>query len=184
MKIAQLQGYYENVSYSQPVSPKDQTGLIFTRVGIVSGTLSSIMVALIIYAILQMKSLDKQESAMKKALIKKHFHEKQNQAKNPGWVLVENMIESNSQSDWKLAIIEADILLEESMKNNGFPGDTLGEILTNATEKSFRTYNQAWQAHRVRNDIAHGGSSYGLTKDDAVRTINMYKMVLLEFGVI
>lgn len=184
MKLAQVQGYYTATSVTKPVTIKDQVNVIFVRLGIVSGTLSILMLALIIYSLVRMKELDKEESAMKKALIKKHFHDKQSLVKNPKWLIVEEMIQGSTESDWKLAIIEADILLEEVMKESGFVGDTLGEMLTNATKNSFASYQNAWEAHKTRNDIAHSGASYKLTKDDAVRTINMYKMVLQEFGVI
>jgi hypothetical protein len=57
-------------------------------------------------------------------------------------------------------------------------------MLTNADPKSFSTYKYAWEAHKVRNDIAHQGTSYKLTKDDTIRTISMYRGVLEEFSVV
>ncbi len=184
MKLAQLQYYDTSFTSSKPATVKDETGLVFVRLGIVSGTLSILILVLIVYSLTRIKALDKEESAMKKALIKKHYYDKEDMTKNPRWTLVEEMIQSNVESDWKLAIIESDILLEEAMRESGFEGDTLGEMLTNATKNSFNTYNSAWEAHHVRNEIAHSGTSHKLSKDEAIRVINMYRAVLTEFSVI
>ncbi len=106
------------------------------------------------------------------------------QSKNPRWELVENLLQSPAEADWRVAIIEADVLLEEALMSSGFSGGSLGEILTNAGENSFSTYQNAWNAHKIRNDIAHEGSSYKLAKEDAVKTVNMYRTVLEEFGIV
>ncbi|OGC52318.1 hypothetical protein A2982_01925 [candidate division WWE3 bacterium RIFCSPLOWO2_01_FULL_39_13] len=53
-------------------------------------------------------------------------------------------------------IIEADKLLDHSLKKSGVKGETLGEKLKNS-EKLFEysQYNRIWAAHKLRNRIAH-----------------------------
>lgn len=89
-------------------------------------------------------------------------------------------IMSNNPNDWKLAIIEADIELEKVMEAAGYQGNTLGEMLKDARAGSLQTINDAWDAHLVRNKIAHQGADFILTKKVAQDTINQYKRVFEE----
>jgi hypothetical protein len=104
--------------------------------------------------------------------------------KNKRWDDVEYHIGTNNPNDWKLAIIEADIMLGEMLENIGYAGVTIGDKLKSASASSFTTLDQAWRAHRVRNEVAHGGADFVLTKKMAEDTIKQYKMVFKEFGVI
>lgn len=102
--------------------------------------------------------------------------------KNGRWHDVLAHVDSDRMNDWKLAIIEADILLEELLDKIGLPGTTVGDKLKSASPNSFRTINQAWRAHNVRNRIAHEGSEFELSQMEAQETIAQYKMVFEEFG--
>ena len=42
----------------------------------------------------------------------------------------------------------------------------------------------AWEAHKIRNDIAHQGSAFALTGNIAYRTIAKYRNVFEEFHAI
>lgn len=103
--------------------------------------------------------------------------------KNSRFDDVERHLESNNPNDWKLAIIEADIMLDDMLDNAGYAGATIGEKLKSASPTSFRTLDDAWKAHRVRNQIAHEGADFVLTQKVAQETIVMYRKVFQEFGV-
>lgn len=98
------------------------------------------------------------------------------------WAYIMQLIESGQESDWRQAIIEADIMLDELMDRLGYPGESLGEKLRAVNPARFHTLNNAWDAHRVRNEIAHQGSSYQLTEHLAHRTIANYEAVFREHG--
>ncbi len=97
---------------------------------------------------------------------------------------VELHIRSDNPNDWRLAIIEADIVLEEILEHSGYAGATIGEKLKSASATSFVTLQDAWEAHKVRNKIAHQGGDFILTKKLAQETINQYRRVFAEFGVV
>jgi hypothetical protein len=59
----------------------------------------------------------------------------------------------------------------------GFTGTSLGERLKSA---KFDTLQNAWEAHKIRNTIAHD-SSFDLTKREAKRAIQNYSLVFNEF---
>jgi hypothetical protein len=111
-------------------------------------------------------------------------HEADEQLEDSRWTYIKNLTESGDESQWRQAIIEADIMLEELLTKLGYDGNTIGDKLKMANPKNFHTLNDAWEAHKVRNEIAHQGSTYQLTDHIAYRTINHYENVFREFHVI
>jgi hypothetical protein len=68
------------------------------------------------------------------------------------------LIESGQESDWRQAIIEADIMLDELLNATRVPRRIDRRKAACRERAHFRTLNNAWDAHRVRNEIAHQGS--------------------------
>src|SRR3989338_7791647 len=85
-------------------------------------------------------------------------------SKNPRWLKTLDHLFSQHQSDWKLAVIEADSMLEALMRQLGFKGETLGDKLKGATQENFRSLTSAWEVHTIRNRIAHEGMNFELTQ--------------------
>jgi hypothetical protein len=100
---------------------------------------------------------------------------------NPKWEEIERHMQSYAQSEWRVAILEADILLYDMLSQMGFEGNSIGEMLKQADKSTFITLDEAWKAHKIRNIIAHEGANYELTKDEADRAIRLYKKVFEEF---
>ncbi len=98
------------------------------------------------------------------------------------WKHVLALIESPHESDWRQAIIEADIILYDALEHDGYPGESVGEKLKAVDPRKIASLQEAWEAHKVRNDIAHQGSAYELSDTLAYRTIQRYETVLREFG--
>jgi hypothetical protein len=94
---------------------------------------------------------------------------------------IKQHIASENPNDWKLAIIEADIELERLLEKVGYPGNTIGEKLKGANKDTFTTLQDAWDAHTVRNKIAHQGADFVLTNKIARDTIARYQRVFTEF---
>ena len=89
--------------------------------------------------------------------------------------------DSENPNDWKLAIIEADIILDDLLKKRRYAGNSLGERLKSISPRQLNTLNDAWEAHKIRNRIAHDGADFVLTKRVAHETITQYKRVFNEF---
>lgn len=100
---------------------------------------------------------------------------------NPRWEEVLRLLGSENPNDWRLAILEADIILDELVERMGYKGDTLGDKMKNIEKSDFRPLDEAWEAHKVRNILAHRGSDYILTKREARRVIDLYARVFEEF---
>jgi len=103
---------------------------------------------------------------------------------NEKWEKVQKNINSLNQSDWKLAIIEADVMLDDLLKASGYHGETLGEMLKSVEKSDFVTIESAWEAHKIRNQIAHNGGGFDLTDREAKRVVALYESVFKEFKII
>ena len=98
------------------------------------------------------------------------------------WQTIIKKMESDNVSDWKLAIIEADTLLDEMVKKMGYHGENLGERLRRIEVSDFTSLQEAWEAHKVRNKIAHDSSDqFILTQREARRVIGLFEKVFREF---
>lgn len=72
------------------------------------------------------------------------------------WQEIEVMLKTNQPLSSSQAVIAADKLLDHLLKQAGFQGQTMGDRLR-AMDGHFREeiINEAWSAHKVRNQIAH-----------------------------
>jgi len=103
---------------------------------------------------------------------------------NPRWTHIESLMAGDSPSQWREAILEADIMLDDMLSRQGYSGEGVGEKLKQVEASDFATLQEAWEAHRVRNEIAHSGSRFDLSETLARRTIARYEAVFREFHAI
>lgn len=90
-------------------------------------------------------------------------------------------VESQNENDWRQSVIEADILLGDLLTSLGYKGEGIGEQLKRATKADFKTLDEAWEAHKIRNELAHSGSDYSFSQYEARRVIQLYRKVFEEF---
>ena len=102
----------------------------------------------------------------------------------PRWKHIQSLADGMNPSDWRTAIIEADIMLDEVLSQKGYTGAGVGEKLKMGDPKKFASLSDAWEAHKVRNQIAHEGSAFAIPKSLVERTIARYESVFREFRVI
>lgn len=69
---------------------------------------------------------------------------------------IENITKSSSVIELKHAVMEADKLVDYTLKAKGYGGDTFADRLRMAQQSlSKNLYDELWQGHKVRNQIAH-----------------------------
>jgi len=115
------------------------------------------------------------------AFTQTHMGTDQTGVKNDRWDRVERLVKSTNSNDWRQAVIEADIILDEMLTKMGYDGDSIGDKLKKIEQSDFVTLNKAWEAHKVRNHLAHRGTEYIFPKNDAERVIGLYRQVFQEF---
>lgn len=104
-------------------------------------------------------------------------------AQNEAWEKIIKLMASDSPNDWKLAIIEADKMLELVIGTFKIPGDNLGEKLKKIEKGDFLSLEEAWSAHKIRNRIAHE-HNFHLSHREAQTAISNYEKVFREFDFI
>lgn len=98
------------------------------------------------------------------------------------WNQIEELLSRREDVSWKLAVLEADKLLDHSLKAMGFGGNSLGERLKLVAYKHPKIRN-VWPAHITRNKLAHE-ASYSLGQGAARQAVSQFKKALEELGVL
>ncbi|MCC6198617.1 hypothetical protein IT401_00110 [Candidatus Nomurabacteria bacterium] len=104
--------------------------------------------------------------------------------RNETWENIRAKFLSENQSDWRLAIIEADIYMDKLLDARGYHGDTVSDKLKQITPAQLGSIQIAWEAHKVRNRIAHDGAAFVLTQPEARRTFSYFEIVFRDLEVI
>lgn len=159
---------------------------LWSKWKVISVLFSAIAVTWLVYSHKKMKEVEDEEEKMyghveEDSLLESIQSEKE---KNEKWERVKGYANSENPADWRLAIIEADVMLEEVLKVNGFPGDTIGDMLKAAEGGGLASLNAAWDAHKVRNRITHSGSDFQLSERETRRVVARFEEVFNEFGAI
>ncbi len=76
----------------------------------------------------------------------------------------------------KLAVIEADKLVDGVMKSMLIPGETMGERLK-AAQYSYPDIRKVWLAHKLRNQLVHD-STFEITHGQAKRALKDFHAAL------
>lgn len=148
--------------------------------------LSLLLVVFIVYVMIRLHQVEHEGFHALEAHAHEDHHGEHHveEPSNGRWDHIVTLASGPTHGDWRRAILEADIMLFDVLREQGYPGVTVGEQLKNANPIQMTTLDLAWKAHKVRNDIAHGGEAYELTERDARGTVDYYRRVFEEFGVL
>ena len=97
------------------------------------------------------------------------------------WNAVQEHFFKGDENDLKVAIMDADKLLNEALRGAGVLGAQLGDRLKKLRPGQLPNIDDVWQAHKVRNQIAHE-PGFVLKRDLAERTLNIYEKALQDLG--
>ncbi len=100
---------------------------------------------------------------------------------HPKFAVIQGYLSSSSEALWRIGIMEADNVLLEVLTEKGYQGDGVGEKLKGA---SFKTIDLAWDAHKIRNRIAHEGGDFELTEREAKKAFMLYESVFRDLKAI
>lgn len=81
---------------------------------------------------------------------------------------------------WPLAIIDADKLLDEALKQLHFKGKTMGERLVSA-QRELSNNDAVWFGHKLRNKIVHEEMKR-LYKRDVQAALRGFRQALKDLG--
>ena len=101
---------------------------------------------------------------------------------NARWEEVLKHITSTREAEWKFAVIEADKVVDDILKNS-YPGETMGERLLNITKGQLETLDGLWEAHKIRNRLVHD-TNYFLRYAEAKKAVLLFERTLRELQAI
>jgi hypothetical protein len=155
-------------------------------IGTISMILSICFLIILIFSLVRIREMQLADKAEIDHEINEALKREQekNRNENPKWHYILTLTESPNESDWRVAIMEADTMLEELLRKKGVPGDTVAELLESARSDGYTYIQDAWDAHLVRNQIAHQGSSFPLSQVETRRIMKMFQNFFEELGII
>jgi len=90
------------------------------------------------------------------------------------WNKIQRRLDAGLESEYKMAVIEADDMLDVSLKRMGYMGSNLEERLGKLTSATLENIEEVYTAHKVRNNIVHN-PDYRLSLDEARATLDIYE---------
>jgi hypothetical protein len=157
---------------------------IFLLIQIVSGIVSWVMIVLIVYLAIktdfwQKKIYNVFIGFRKVPEVGLDHSLKMTQE----WENIIKRLDSGDEANYKLAVIEADKLLDTVLKKLTIPGSTMGERLKAIPVSQLPSIDNVWQVHRLRNHLVHT-TEFVLTENKAKQAMTIYKQAFTELKVL
>ena len=89
--------------------------------------------------------------------------------------------ESSAESDYKLAIIDADDFLAEVLDNRGYEGKDFKETINKASKLIVPIFDDVLAAHEIRNLIVYN-PDYKISTEQAKKILNTYESAINSIG--
>jgi len=99
------------------------------------------------------------------------------------WNKIVEDSESAPPHSYTTAIVNADILVDELLKDAGFEGKDMGDRLGKLNGLRIRSLEGVWSAHRLRNKIVHT-SGFEASKKAKEETLHVYEEFLKEIKIL
>lgn len=100
-----------------------------------------------------------------------------------GWDNILKRLDTGVESEYKLAVIEADDLMDTSLRRLGYTGATLDERLQKLTSATLPNLSQVLEAHKIRNNVVHN-PDYRLSLDEAKKTLGIYEEAFKDLQIL
>ncbi|MFA5413379.1 MAG: hypothetical protein WC348_02470 [Patescibacteria group bacterium] len=143
---------------------------IFTLLKFIGGALAAIAFIFLIYRAYKAIAVffKSREYDLDKTGIKKRWQE------------IEKMLDGPGEMNYKLAVMEADKMLDYVLKSMSMSGKDMGERIRFASFKYGRL-RKVWWAHVLRNQLVHE-ATFVLDHGMAQRAIKTFRRALEELG--
>lgn len=97
------------------------------------------------------------------------------------WARIMAKAATDTLESLRLAIIEADALVDSVLKNAGYEGDHLADRLQQVLPEEVPSLERLWRAHRLRNDIVHT-PGFAVMPQDAKFALSSFEKFLKELN--
>jgi len=93
------------------------------------------------------------------------------------WTIIQKRIITDREEELKLAIIEADALLDDALKRMGYKGENMTEKLKQLDSGILPNIEEVQETHQLRNDVVYD-PDYHLSLETAKRAMDTYEKSL------
>jgi len=98
------------------------------------------------------------------------------------WNRITKRLDSDSEDEYRIAIIEAEEMLEEVLKKMGYSGKNLKESLEKLPSGVISNFKEVLQTFEIRNKILHD-PNYRLSLEEAKKILSVYERALTDLQV-
>ncbi|MFA6790246.1 MAG: hypothetical protein WCR65_01565 [Parcubacteria group bacterium] len=99
------------------------------------------------------------------------------------WMDIESRLLSGDMSQYKIAILEADGFVNETLGKIGYKGRNMKEKLEGITDRQLSAAQPLREAHSIRNEIIND-RNYSIDRERAAEALNIYKNFLETIEII
>ncbi len=140
------------------------------------GFLTLIFGSLIVLVIIKLQLIDKLLKTVGNFLLTNAFPKRQ---LNKSWQKILSRLNKNDEANLRLALIEADNLFDDLLKQMRLPGESMADRLKYLDSSQISNIDEIWQAHKLRNTIVHN-PEYPITRNEIEFGVRAYEKALKE----
>ncbi len=144
------------------------------------GLLTLIFGSLVVILIVKMRIIDKWLRTTGNFLLTTAFPKRH---LNKSWQKILLRLDKNDEANLRLALIEADNLFDDLLKQIRLPGESMADRLKYLDSSQISNIDEIWRAHKLRNQIVHN-PEYSITKNEIEFGVKAYEKALKELDFI
>lgn len=152
------------------------------NIGVVFAVINALLLVFIIWVLRRHEELRKKPILEKETTpigVETVYSQKEAEE---NWTHIRELANSQNPSDWNMAILRADALLDDILRHLGYEGETIADKLKIVDTTKLASIDRVWSAHRLRNSIAHDPLEQH-TKETVIHALRSYELALKELGV-
>jgi len=142
------------------------------------GVLTLIFGGLVVLLLFKMQLIDKWLKVTSDFLLTTAFPKRQ---LNKSWQKILSRLNENDEANLRLALIEADNLFDDLLKQMQLPGESMADRLKYLDSSQVSNIDEIWQGHKLRNIIVHN-PEYPITRNEIEFGVRAYEKALKELG--
>lgn len=141
-----------------------------------------ILIAFVIFTLRQYSKLDKMPPPASTSPTAIHVTPPREEVQE-NWEHIRGLANSKNPSDWNMAILRADALLDDILMHLGYEGPTIADRLKIVDSHKLPSWERIWSAHRLRNMIAHDPLQQH-TRESIIHALRSYEQAFKELGML
>ena len=142
--------------------------------------LSTLLFWLIVFYAIKLNILDEKIAALEVKYFGLRDFGKRYSVK--AWKNIKKRLETKNESQIKIALEEADKILDEVLKAGAYPGEDLEERLSYLTSEKITNSQELLEAHKIATRAKE--KDFKITFEEAVNVLKVYQQSFREFGLI